>query len=287
MAVPQPPVTGDAQTDSFNLRVAQELNNMAPAIAQASASSGEQGTPGSNGLNTATIILFQRSVSLATEPTNVPSANVYEFNPPAFTTTLNNGWTLTIPDESEGAFLWTTSTNIASGSATAAVATSAWSAITLFSVPGDDGLDGFSVITDVIDVIDVDDTSVSVQVLSAQFGTLEILPQLVDSDICWVRLNTVVPDLILGNRYIIRIITAADWSDFGGPASASVGAVFVANRAVDATELATFGTVNSETLLKTGKNVMFSQAELGFLNSADAVGQPISIKVAAATLNAL
>lgn len=231
MAVPQPPITGDAQQDSFNLRVAQEINNMAPVVAAASSGDGLQGDAGTPGLNTLYLPLFQRALTNVA-PTGITADSTYDFTTDALTLAAADiAWTRNIP-VGAGEFVFVTSTNQANSATEIVIQPGDWSTVALFGSPGDDGLDAFVVTTDAQAVIDVDDPGFSVRVLSATLGGTSVLSSLVDTDICWIRVE-------------------AD---------------------------------QTETLLFTGKNVMFSNSQLGFDNLNDQTSQPILIKVAAGTL---
>lgn len=108
------------------------------------AQNGENGSPGTNGYNTATVVLYQRS---ATQPTLPASSLTYTFSSGALTGTLGN-WSRTIPTGSDPCY--TTFAVAKSRSASVSIAASAWSAATILAqngengAPGDPGTNGYN-----------------------------------------------------------------------------------------------------------------------------------------------
>ena len=205
-----------------------------------------------NGFNTATLELFRRHTD-RTPPTDGfddPPTLDYNYSTTVLTEdgTINtgpfNGWHREPPTVGTGAgevgeYIFAIVVHVADRNEIEQnIPGTSWSEPALVGLPGDDGDPGessFSVVTDARQVISVNDTSYTVRVLAAYLGDDDILSSLLETDVCWVRIN----------------------SD------------------------------NTETLLTTGKSATFTPAELGFENSTDVSSQPIVIKVAQATLNAL
>jgi len=99
----------------------------------------QNGSSGANGLNVATVYLYQRSSS-ATAPA-LPSANVtYTFASGAISG-ANNGWVASLP-ATGGAYRWVTQATAASASATDTLPPSEWAAVGLIAQDGADGSNG-------------------------------------------------------------------------------------------------------------------------------------------------
>ena len=106
------------------------------------AQDGTSGTSGANGLNSATLYLYQRNAS-ATAPGSVggssPTNNVtYTFASGVYSGTPPSGWTTTVP-ASGGNYLYVSTATAASTTATDTILTSEWAAPRLLSQNGADG----------------------------------------------------------------------------------------------------------------------------------------------------
>jgi hypothetical protein len=101
----------------------------------------QDGTDGVNGLNVATVYLYQRSATATPVPA-VPSANVtYQFNPPVVTG-LTNGWQTSVPNISGGAFLFVTQATAVSTGTTDIITPSEWAAVQIMAQNGANGSTG-------------------------------------------------------------------------------------------------------------------------------------------------
>ena len=99
----------------------------------------QDGAPGANGLNTATVYLFQRTSS-ATAP-SLPSAQVTYTFASSVATGVDNGWTQTMP-ATGGAYRWMTTATAAATGATDTIAASEWAAAALIAQDGTPGSPG-------------------------------------------------------------------------------------------------------------------------------------------------
>lgn len=98
---------------------------------------GIDGSNGVNGMNAATIYLYQRATSTPNKPSNTLT---YTFSTTKITGTLNNGWSTTIPTGTDAVYV--TVASVSSKNDTATIATSAWSAPVVLAQNGKTGSDG-------------------------------------------------------------------------------------------------------------------------------------------------
>ena len=98
---------------------------------------GIDGSNGVNGMNTATIYLYQRATSTPSKPSNTLT---YTFSTTKITGTLNNGWSTTIPTGTDAVYV--TVASVSSKNDTATIATSVWSAPVVLAQNGKTGSDG-------------------------------------------------------------------------------------------------------------------------------------------------
>lgn len=98
---------------------------------------GIDGSNGVNGMNAATIYLYQRATSTPSKPSN---ALTYTFSTTKITGTLNNGWSTTIPTGTDAVYV--TVASVSSKNDTTTIATSAWSAPVVLAQNGKTGSDG-------------------------------------------------------------------------------------------------------------------------------------------------
>ncbi len=96
----------------------------------------QDGAPGANGLNTATVYLFQRT-STSTAP-SLPSAAVTYTFATGVATGVNNGWTQTMPT-SGGSFRWVTTATALGTGATDSIANTEWAAASVLAQDGNSG----------------------------------------------------------------------------------------------------------------------------------------------------
>lgn len=98
---------------------------------------GIDGSDGVNGMNAATIYLYQRATSTPSKPSNTLT---YTFSTTTITGTLNNGWSTAIPTGTDAVYV--TVASVSSKNDTATIATSAWSAPVVLAQNGKTGSDG-------------------------------------------------------------------------------------------------------------------------------------------------
>lgn len=98
---------------------------------------GIDGSNGVNGMNAATIYLYQRATSTPSKPSNTLT---YTFSTTKITGTLNNGWSTAIPTGTDAVYV--TVASVSNKNDTATIATSAWSAPVVLAQNGKTGSDG-------------------------------------------------------------------------------------------------------------------------------------------------
>ena len=142
MTLVRPPITGDPQMDSWTDQLTRQINlGILGNTGQTTeiADGGGQGDPGTNGINAASVYLYQRTV-LNTAPTDFPDDATFTF---ADGTVVAdgagslNGWATDI-SEGTGEYIWVILQYSSTLAATDTLATGSWTAITLLSVPGED-----------------------------------------------------------------------------------------------------------------------------------------------------
>ena len=107
MTVVNPPITGDPQTDSWNLQVTQMINQgLAPGLGGAVGGVAGSTTGGGGGGNSP-LFLYQRTSTTTPVPLR-PTTVTYNLRDRPIVSAADNGWTSVIPDESEGNYLWVT-----------------------------------------------------------------------------------------------------------------------------------------------------------------------------------
>ena len=102
---------------------------------------GSTGVDGQDGLNQATVFLYQRTGD-GVAPTQPTLASTYTFGTLALVPSLNNGWSTVIPAASEGGFIWVVAASVSSNAATAMIPPLQWSMATILSQRGDTGAPG-------------------------------------------------------------------------------------------------------------------------------------------------
>lgn len=98
---------------------------------------GIDGSNGVNGMNVATIYLYQRATSTPSKPSNTLT---YTFSTTKITGTLNNGWSTAIQTGTDAVYV--TVASVSSKNDTTTIATSAWSAPVVLAQNGKTGSDG-------------------------------------------------------------------------------------------------------------------------------------------------
>lgn len=98
---------------------------------------GIDGSNGVNGMNVATIYLYQRATSTPGKPSNTLT---YTFSTTKITGTLNNGWSTAIPTGTDAVYV--TVASVSSKNDTTTIAASVWSAPVVLAQNGKTGSDG-------------------------------------------------------------------------------------------------------------------------------------------------
>ena len=106
MTVVNPPITGDPQTDSWALQLTQQVNQgLGPGVG--GAVGGVAGSTTAGGGGNSPLFLYQRTTETTPVPLR-PTTVTYNLRDRPIVSAADNGWTSTIPDESEGNYLWVT-----------------------------------------------------------------------------------------------------------------------------------------------------------------------------------
>ena len=142
MSLIRPPITGDAQLDSWTNQLTQQINKgILPGVggSGSSSSSGPQGVAGADG-NTA-IYLYTRTSS-ATPVPDRPTSVQYDLtaSPVSITATGGAGWSSTPPDfNGLLSYLWVTFRYVADRQGTIS-GVSSWDVPVLLGIPGEGAL---------------------------------------------------------------------------------------------------------------------------------------------------
>jgi hypothetical protein len=115
------------------------------------AQDGATGNAGTDGINAATIYLFQRTAS-ATPPA-LPSATVTYTFATGVASGVNNGWTQSMPT-SGGSYRWVTTATALSAGATDTIPSTEWAAVSLLAQDGANGSSGANARTVMLTVTD-------------------------------------------------------------------------------------------------------------------------------------
>ena len=100
----------------------------------------QNGTQGTNGLNTDLVYLYARNNSISTAPTLSVSNNLtYDFTTGLLTGTLPSGWTTTVPVLANGAVLWTTTARVSNTSSTDTILPAEWTTPKISGAVGERG----------------------------------------------------------------------------------------------------------------------------------------------------
>ena len=110
---------------------------------------GAEGSDGNPGLNSKPLFLFQRTSSFS-RPAQPTQNGVYTFSTDTYSLASNNGWTIEIPNESQGGFLWLTQASIVTVDAAPTVNASAWQEARLLGSPGGTGSTGPRTVSGVV-----------------------------------------------------------------------------------------------------------------------------------------
>ena len=152
MTVLRPPITGDVQLDSWM----NEVSNSVTSGVQTSVSAAALGLPGAGGnaVNAVTLLLYKRySADSMPFSEEITVDTVYTYS----TTTLINsstqstvnfdGWYRSIPDLTQGDYLYAIQINIADRGNTEVISFDSWSSPVLIASANTAGIDGFNTAT--------------------------------------------------------------------------------------------------------------------------------------------
>ncbi len=102
----------------------------------------QNGTDGTDGLNSATVFLYARN-SLTTAPTLATTGSAtYTFSTRVLSGTIPAGWTSTIPAEANGSVIWVAQATASSTATTDTIANTEWSTPQVLAKKGDAGDNG-------------------------------------------------------------------------------------------------------------------------------------------------
>lgn len=149
MSIIRPPITGDMPLDAWMDQVTKRValaSQTADAVATVQAL-----TSGVNPVNAVTLVLYKRYTANTLPVTEeVLVDTIYEYS----TTTLTNsdtdstvdfsGWSRSLPDISNGDYLYACQVNIADTAPTETIAATDWSTPVLIASANTEGLDGFN-----------------------------------------------------------------------------------------------------------------------------------------------
>lgn len=212
MPVQQPPVTGDAEQDSFNQQVADALNTMPLGNVITTQSviatdiAGTQGIAGEDGLNRATVSIYQRTAindqNGLTAPAPISNAVTlqYTYDPPALRANdgVGNftvgppweGWWPEIPTRNPALrddYIWAQTVNIADRGPTDLIAANDWSAVGLIARPGVGALRAVVEYNLLVDgTSDPTTQSYETRITHIYLGEQDVTAQIEASRICWL-----------------------------------------------------------------------------------------------------
>ena len=105
---------------------------------------GSDGSPGSSGINTATVALYAKNSSATVAPTAFSGTFTYTFSTSTLSGGTLNGWSTSAPSITKGEYLWVRYATAASSSATDTIASTEFSDAVVSGVGGSDGPAGQS-----------------------------------------------------------------------------------------------------------------------------------------------
>ena len=212
MAVQQPPITGDPQLDSFNKDLADTINTLqtgnvinTQSIITTDIAGGTSGPAGVDGLNRASITLYQRNgiseTNGLTMPASVSNSTVFRYN--YDTQTLRNdvgggiftggppwdGWYDFIPERTpaiQDDYIWYQTVNVSERGIFEEFFGSSFGAVRLLSKPGTGAL---RVLTSYNEVVDVDQITFVATAQRILLGELDVTAQIPDGQVCWLLAN--------------------------------------------------------------------------------------------------
>jgi hypothetical protein len=129
----------------------------------------QDGTQGTNGINSAAVTIYQRTAT-TTAPALPSAATTYTFNPPGLTG-LTNGWTTTLPNASAGKYLWASTATAANTAATDSIPASEWAAAQMLVQDGAAGTRGNVQVARAIPGSVWSDSEAALAISGAGYGT--------------------------------------------------------------------------------------------------------------------
>ena len=103
----------------------------------------QNGAPGTDGINTASIFLYARNNNSTTAPTlSSTGTAVYTFATGVLSGTIPSGWTQVLPVESAGSVIWVVQATASSNTATDNIVNTEWSTPQVLAQKGADGAPG-------------------------------------------------------------------------------------------------------------------------------------------------
>ena len=212
MPVQQPPVTGDHEVDSFNFQVAEALNTMplGNVITEqqiiATDIAGARGAAGADGLNRATVFIYQRTSindeNGLTAPAPLTSAVTLQYTYASSLLRADDGagnftigppwegWYDAIPDRNPALrddYVWIQAVNIADRGPTDLIASNDWSAVGLFTRPGVGALRTVVEYTPLVDgTADPSAQIYEARITHIYLGEQDVTAQIEASRICWL-----------------------------------------------------------------------------------------------------
>lgn len=106
-----------------------------PVVLAKNGTDGADGNPGANGINTATITLYQTTATAT--PPSLPNANITYTFATGVTAGVTNGWVRSLP--TTGAYRWITTATALGTGLTDIITTSEWAAVSLLAQDGVNG----------------------------------------------------------------------------------------------------------------------------------------------------
>ena len=149
MAIIRPPVTGDMSLDAWMDQITKQVS-LASQTADAVATS-QALASGLNPVNAVTLVLYKRyTTNTLPVSEEISVETIYEYSSGVLTnsdnqsTTNFSGWSRSIPDISNGDYLYACQVNIADVAPTENIAATDWSTPVLIATANTEGLDGFN-----------------------------------------------------------------------------------------------------------------------------------------------
>ena len=190
MPITNPPITGDAQLDSWTLQLTDMINRgILPGVPTTSAGGGGGGGPGMDGRDGAAgntrLQLFQRTTT-DTAPMN-PTNVTYDVQSTPATATADNGWSID-GSTSTGDYVWATYRYVADLTGTITDQAS-WNTPLQVGTPGEDAI-SYDIDIDGFDFIKATNPNVTLNTVAYRIEgetTTDITSQLATHNVFWIR----------------------------------------------------------------------------------------------------